>query len=233
MMKIQKYNDAYVIENEVAPERWLDIFGRCRKYDSKPGGIINSEWTATVISDGAGTSAATNSILADSWTKITNAAGDYDGVSLQLKGTAFAVESDKPFYLETKITASEATQCDMAFGLIATDTTIFAVDTAHAIAVSGDGIFFSKLDAVTGIKMSIYASGVAVSSTDVGTLTTDAIVLGMLYKNGQLHVYVDNVEVALITSGIPTGVLTPTIDYHNGNGVANTCEIAYVKAYQA
>jgi hypothetical protein len=232
-MKIQKYNNAYVIENDVLPERWLDIFGICQRYNSYPGSVINSEWTATVISDGTGTSAATNGVTADSWALITNAAGDYDGVSLQLKGTGYAVNSSKPFYLEAKVKPSEATQCDFAFGLIATDTTIFAVDTAHAIAVSGDGIFFSKLDAVTGIKLSVYDDGVAISSTDVGTLTTDAIVLGMLYKNGQLHVYVDNVEVACITTGLPTGVLTPTIDYHNGNAVANTCIIDYVKAYQA
>jgi hypothetical protein len=228
-----KINDAYVIENPVQPTRWLDIFGKCQKYNSRPGCTITNEWTTTVISDGSGTSAPTNSTTANSWVTITNAAGDYDGVSMQLKGENYAVNTSKPFYLETKVTVSEATQCDFAFGLIETDTTIFAVDTAHAIAVSGAGIFFSKLDAVTGIKLSVYSSGAAVSTTAVGTLTTDPIVLGMYYDGAILHVYVDDVEVAQITDGLPTNAVTPTIDYHNGNGVANTCEIAYIKAYQA
>jgi hypothetical protein len=232
-MQTKKINDAYVLENPAAPTRWLDIFGKCQKYDTNPGIAITSEWTTTVISDGAGTSAPTNSTTANSWVTITNAAGDYDGVSMQLKGENYAVNTSKPFYLETKVTVSEATQCDFAFGLIETDTTIFAVDTAHAIAVSGAGIFFSKLDAVTGIKLSVYSAGAAVSTTAVGTLSTSAIVLGMYYDGEGVHVYVDDVEVAYITDSLPTNAVTPTIDYHNGNGVANTCEIAYIKAYQA
>ena len=229
-MNTVKINDAYIVENPAAPTRWLDILGKCQKYNSRPGCAITSEWTTTVISDGAGTSAPTNSTTAGSWVTITNAAGDYDGVSMQLKGENFDIAN--PFYIETKVTPSEATQCDFAFGLIETDTTIFAVDTAHAIAVSGAGIFFSKLDAVTGIKLSVYDSGAAVSTTSVGTLTTSAITLAMYFDGEILHVYVDDVEVAQITDGLPTSALTPTIDYHNGNDVANTCEIAYVKAFQ-
>jgi len=232
-MKTKKINDAYVVENEAMPIRWLDILGQAQKYASRPGCVITSEWTTTVISDGSGTSAPTNSATADSWVTITNAAGDYDGVSMQLKGENFAVNTSKPFYIETKVTPSEATQCDFAFGLIETDTTIFAVDTAHAIAVTGAGIFFSKLDAVTGIKLSVYSGGAAVSTTAVGTLAASAIVLGMYYDGTILHVYVDGSEVATITEGLPTNAVTPTIDYHNGNGVANTCEIAYIKAFQA
>ena len=232
-MQTRKINDSYVVENPVAPERWLDMFGKGQKYSSRPGCVITSEWTTTVISDGSGTSAPTNSVTADSWVTITNSDGDYDGVSMQLKGENYAVNTAKPFYLEAKVTPSEATQCDFAFGLIETDTTIFAVDTAHAIAVSGAGIFFSKLDAVTSIKLSVYSGGAAVSTTSVGTLAAAAIVLGMYYDGSILRVYVDDAEVAQITDGLPTNAVTPTIDYHNGNGVANTCEIAYIKAYQA
>ncbi len=232
-MQTKKINDAYVIENPAMPLRWLDILGRCQRYNSRPGSTLSNDWTTTVISDGTGTSAAANSVIADSYITITNAAGDYDGVSMQLKGEAYAVSSTKPFYLEAKITPSEATQSDFAFGLIETDTTIFAVDTAHAIAVTGSGVFFSKLDAVTGIKLSVYDGGVAVSTTAVGTLAAAAIVLGMYYDGSILHVYVDGAEVACITDGLPSEAMTPTLDYHNGNGVANTIEVGYVKAYQA
>jgi hypothetical protein len=218
-MIAKRINDAYVIENPAMPIRWLDIFGNCQRYNSRPGTSITNEWTTTVISDGTGTSAPTNSVTANSWVTITNAAGDYDGVSMQLKGENYAVNISRPFYIETKVTPSEATQCDFAFGLIETDTTIFAVDTAHAIAVTGAGIFFSKLDATTDIKLSIYASGAAVSTTAVGTLAAAAIVLGMYYDGDALYVYVDGSEVARITEGLPTNAVTPTIDYHNGNAV--------------
>jgi hypothetical protein len=31
-MKTHKHNNAFVIENDTLPTRWLDIFGECQKF---------------------------------------------------------------------------------------------------------------------------------------------------------------------------------------------------------
>ena len=232
-MKINKVNDAYAIEYETAPTRWLDLIGDGIAWKSAPGVTPTNDFTVTVISDGAGTSTFVNAVTSGKYGLITNAAGDYDGVSAQLKGENFSLVSTNKVFIRSDFTVSEAIQNDFAFGLIETDTTIFAVDTAHALAVTGSGIFFYSLDASDDLFMCVYDGGAQVSSVKVADMTTAEIELSFYWDGTTLSAMVDGVVEATITEGIPDEALTLTIDYHNGEDVANTCIVGRTVAFQA
>ena len=232
-MKINKVNDAYVIEYETAPTRWLDLIGDGIAWKSAPGVTPTNDFTVTVISDGAGTSTFVNAVTSSKYGLITNAAGDYDGVSAQLKGENFSLVSTNKVFIRSDFTVSEAIQNDFAFGLIETDTTIFAVDTAHALAVTGSGVFFYSLDASDDLFMCVYDGGSQVSSVKVADMTTAEIELSFYWDGTTLSAMVDGVVEATITEGIPDEALTLTIDYHNGEDVANTCIVGRTVAFQA
>ena len=227
-----KINNAYVIENEAAPKRWIDAIGDCIKWKSGPGAVPAYQMTVTAISDGAGTSTFVNSNTAGNYGLITTAAGDYDGISAQLLGEAFAFTSSNKIYAETSFTVSDEVNCDALFGFAETDTTLFAVDTAHALAVTGSGIFFYTLDASDNVYLGIYDGGTAISSTKVGDLTTSAMKMAMLWDGAKLTVMVDDAIVATITDGIPTEAMRLSFDFHTGENVANTCEIGRSIAIQ-
>lgn len=194
-----------------------------------------SQWVATVTEAGTGNSTVLNSVTAGELLTITTAANEYDGVSYQAKGESFKLDSTRKMYFGCKIKASDVTQSDILIGLAETDTTLIATSSAHAIAVTGDGVFFSSLDASTTLAAKTYASGSEVSTANYATALADdtAVMVEIFWDRETVKFYVDN-NLVTSTSAVSaiTGDMTLSIAYAAGEAVAKTATIYQLKCFQ-
>lgn len=240
-MKTAKINNAFVIEHETLPTRWLDIFGECQKFSLDNGFPTDdttgdpSQFTMTVTEAGTGTTTAVNSATNGEAMLITTAAGEYDGINLQLKGEAFKTVSSKPMYFGCKLKVSDATQSDLLVGLAETDTALLATGTAHAADYgTSDLIGFLKLDASTTVATQTVLDGAVTGTANYGTaLTTGFTIFEMYWDGTTLTYYIDGNEVTSVAASLPDGDLTPTINFRAGAAAAITCSIAWMRCFQA
>lgn len=228
MITLQRITDnAYGFKDDRYPARWLDAFGTVQK------ALIDNTWRAgdwTVTA--TNTSPITASVVPDAVALITTENIDFAGDNIQFVGSQFKFEAGKPCYFGAKITISDATQSDLLVGLCGVDTTLTAASSAHAIAVSASGAFFSKIDAVTAGYFKTYATGTETNSAAAFTADTSAHIYEMFYDGTSLIGYVDGVNVGCFTS-VPTAVLTPSICFRAGEAAVKTCTIHWVRAIQA
>lgn len=212
------YDDAY-------PFRWLDAIGDgVIKYVPSvgtPTDDTTGEPTSWINTETGTNTWVNSSVEGELWT-ITTGATEYNGYSSQIKGQAFVLASGKPFYIGGLFKLSVADQSDFLFGLAALDTTLTAASSAHAIAVSGDGLFFSKIDPATAIKANVYVSGASSASVSVDTAAdTSYHRYEIISEDGEsAKFYFDNVLITTITDGLPTGTLTPSFSVRNGASAA-------------
>ena len=240
-MKTAKVNDAYVIENETLPKRWLDIFGECQKFSLDNGFATDdttgdpSSFTMTVTEAGAGNTTAVNATSRGDSMLITTAANEYDGINLQLKGEAFKLTSSKPLYFGCKLKVSDATQSDLLIGLAETDTALLAVASAHAADYgTSDVAGFLKLDASTTIATQTVLTGTVTGSANYSTaLDTDYTIFELYWNGSTLFYYIDGNEVTSVSGGLPDGDMTPTINFRAGAAAVKTCTIAWWRCFQA
>jgi hypothetical protein len=239
-MKTAKVNDSIVIEADTAFWRWYDIFNGV-KFDLGTGFPADdttgdpSQFTMTVTEVGTGNTTAVNDTNSGSSMLITTAANEYDGINLQVKGESFKLTASKPLYFGCKFKVSDATQSDIFVGLAETDTTLMATATAHAIALGGDGAFFSKLDASTTLAGKMYLDGAQTATADYGTaLIDDTYVTCEIYWNGStLFYYIDGTMVNRIAASLGDGEMTPSINFRAGAAAAKTMSVAWLKCFQA
>lgn len=189
-------------------------------------------WTSTVVEAGTGNTTFVQSVTGSGDIAIiTTAANEYDGGNYQLKGEPFSVTANKKLYFGAKIKVSDATQSDLFIGLAETDTTLMATSSAHAIALGGDGLFFSKLDAGTTIAAKSYIDGAETNTANVGTaLDTAYHWYEIVYDGTNVKFYFDGSEVTCFTADFADGELTPSINFRAGEAVAKTLTISNLVA---
>ena len=212
---IGESSNAWALVDSRYPRRWYDAWGMVDKE------IVNTyraaDWTVTAT----GTAPVAASLLPDAKILIsTQASTDFSGDNMQVLGSRFKLEAGKPVYFGAKLTMSEATQSTLLFGLCGVDTTLTAASSAHAIAVSAGGAFFSKLDGVTAGLFKTYTTGTEVNSAAAFTADTSAHWYEMYWDGYKLYGYYDGTIVATFGSGITTEVLTPSICFRKGDTAA-------------
>ncbi len=185
------------------------------------------EWTVTAT----GTSPITASVLPGAVALITSGTSDFNGDEIQLVGTRFKLEANKPVYFGAKLTINEATQSDLVVGLFGIDTTLTAASGTHAIAVGASGVGFTKLDAVTAGYFKTITTATEKNSASALTMDTDAHIYEIVWDGESLKGYVDGELIACFTEDIPTAVLTPSIAFRTGSDAAKTCTIHWVRAF--
>ncbi|MBW1853103.1 MAG: hypothetical protein JRJ00_00220 [Deltaproteobacteria bacterium] len=185
-------------------------------------------WTSTVVEGGTGTQIFANAVTGTGdIALLTTADDDYDGGNYQLKGEAFDVVTDKKLYFGAKVKLSDATQTDLFIGLAETDTTLMATSSAHAITLGGDGLFFSKLDAVTAITAKTYLDGAEVNTATVSTaMDTEYHWYEIVYEQNVCKFYFDGDLVTTFTASFPDGQLTPSINFRAGADAVKTMTIS-------
>jgi hypothetical protein len=187
---------------------------------------LSSPTSHTVTATGAGTRAFTT-IAGEpgGWLLLTNAAADDDALSIQHKSESFRHGATKPWAMEFKFRVSDATQSDILIGVAITDTT--PLDATDRIA-------FEKSDgsASISLKLTKNSTSTTVGSTTISDATT--VTLGAYYDP-------DRSEVVMLVDGAITArtstltnlcddeELTPTIHIQNGEAVAKTMSIDFIK----
>lgn len=211
--------------------RWVRAIGPApREWELRFGTDFTTgcEFTNTPVEIGAGDSVTSQAITAGDRMLMTNAGNENDGCNIQVVGTPFQIASGKPFYFGCKASISDATESDFFVGLAEKDTTIFA---AHAVTI-GNGVYFSKLDAVTAITANAEIATV-VSATTVGTaMDTSKHTYEIYFDGTNMYFYFDAALVSQIASGWPTVVLSPSISLMNGAAAVKTATVEWMRCIQ-
>jgi hypothetical protein len=239
-IKQQAKNGAWIFFDDTKLVRWVDAIGPdVVKFELSQGFPTDdttgdpTQFNYTVTEAGTGNTTAVNAVTAGDNMLITTAANEYDGANIQLKGEKFKLVSGKPLYFGCKLKISDATQSDLFVGIAETDTTLMATSSAHAIALGGDGVFFSKLDGVTTLIFKNYLDGAETGTASYGTALDTAYHVYEFYYDGEsVKGYIDNTLVGTFTASLGDGDMTPSINVRAGEAAAITSNIAWMRCIQ-
>jgi hypothetical protein len=202
-------------------------------YDDFQKFDIGTHWTSTETEGGAGDAALDIADGVGGYLTILNDALDDDSVELQWhkateSGEAWALTAGKPLWFEAKLAIDDATQSDFLIGLCVTDTA--------AIDAVSDGVFFQKDDGDANIDYnSTGTGGAAAVDTDSGVDAANGIFVryGIVWDGtSTVTFFLDGVVVGTDATDVPTTELTLTIAVQNGEAVAKTLTVDYVKIVQ-
>lgn len=157
---------------------------------------------------------------------LTNSAADDDLISLQKVGESFRFATNKRLWWGCRFQVSDATQSDVLFGLVITDTTPFDVT---------DGVFFLKDDGDANIDFYSEKDSVQTSKLALSTLVTATNIELQYYWDGISKIWyaADGVVKGFIepSTTLPNDEdLTLTFAIRNGEAVAKTMTVDYVFA---
>jgi len=233
MTKQQIKNNALLMFDDRYIQRWVDAFGIDVVKFFLDAGTPDQSAGINFTTTETGSSTTTNSLTAGKILTITTGTNDFDGVNMQLLGEQFKLETGKPLYFGIKCDIDHATNTDFLVGLCETDTDLLADATTHGIDISGDGVFFSKIDATTTIAAKTYLDGVETGTANYATaMTTSSTVYEIYWDGSTVYFYVDNNLVTSINSGLPDGDLTPSICFREGASGTKAMNISWFKCIQ-
>lgn len=228
-----KWVNGALVFHETHGERWLDALGgTVIKYlthfvslptDDTTGDP--TEFTMTVVeAGGGGDSTAVLDTTIDGNLLITTDNGENDGVSLQLKGEAFKLETGKPCYFGVRLKISSATQSDILFGLCITDTALLGGMT--------DGAYFRKVDGSTDLYFVIEKDSTETATVEA-TADTSYHIYEFYFDGTNCQPYIDGVAGTQVTTNLPDNeVLTPSIEFLTGTTAAITCTVDWLRVIQ-
>lgn len=216
-----KYVNGNLVFYDTYEHRWVDAIGpQVRKWELAIGSAAE---TADKTITATNTSPITNAVTAGDRMLITTENVDFAGDNIQWLGSPFVLAAGKPCYWGARLSISDATQSDLLVGLCEIDTTLTAASSTHAVNVTDDGIYFSKIDAVTTIYATSEIGGTE-SSTAAGTMDTSKHWYEMLYDGTTLSTFFDGSLVSQVAAAsIPDQPLRPSICFRAGEAAAKTC----------
>lgn len=198
---------------------------------------VAANWTVTETQAGA------TQALADGdggTILLTNSAADNDLVSLQKVGESFRWETGQPIFGKTRFKASDATDSDIAIGLIITDTSPIA-------SAPSDAIYFLKADDAATIDFKVGKNSTYSTKSALATLVADTFITLGFFCDGKARVeggltYYDFdifagtgqnpdkvATLAVLSTNMPDDEdLTVTFAIQNGAAAAKTLTVDYV-----
>lgn len=215
-------------------------------YEAASGHITNAGdtgvWFNTNVEAGTGATAMVYSASVGGVLGITTAAGNNDGVNMQVNGESFALAADKPLVFEARIAASTIID-DWFVGLCVTDTSLKTapahyIGFAPTMASDGDSAADAKILCVNGKTASGGYIGTAQTNatvTDSGVTRTANVMNKLRFEcDGvdTIRFYVDDVLKAKHTTNIPTRTLTPSITFLNSGTAVQVGYLDYVYCAQ-
>jgi hypothetical protein len=231
-------NGAKVWQDDRAPYKVYGAVGEGARSWALKAGLPCDDTTLRpdeFVNTLTGTSPITAGVAAGYPLLITTGGTDYNGVNMQLRGESATLAANKFVWLRGKIKLSVDLQSDLLFGLCELKTDLLNTSASHAVtATNVAGVFFHHAAhaSVKTLYLRVYVAGALTSSVAVGDLAADADIDYALWWDGvRLHAYIDGTEVATVSSSLPTGELTPSINVRTGAAAAvtaNIAELAYV-----
>lgn len=237
MIQTKTIRNALVYYDDRYDNRILDAIGsNVVKWDlpvgvpkddttNDPSGLVNTE---------AGTNTILSSTTAGDRLIITTGGTEYNGVNLQAHGSAFKIEAGLPCYFGARVAMQNGVgKGDYLIGLCEVDTALLATSSAHALAVTDDGIYFHQLQAATAWTFvnELGGTGGAIAS---GVTTGSATYhdLEFYYDGTTLYVYVDGTEIGSVAAGLADQALTPSINVRAGDDGAEIMYVQWMRAIQ-
>lgn len=182
-----------------------------------------AHWTVTET-DAAATEATTDG--KGGLLLITNTAADNDAVVMQRLGESFLFVAGKQTFFSARFKVSDATQSDILFGLVITDTT----PLAHT-----DGVIFRKDDGDANIDFASVKNSVGSSAVAVGTLVDNTFTeLAFYYDGKNCLLFKDGVLLSRVADLIipDDEEVRVTLMLQNGEAVAKTMTVDWIFAAQ-
>ncbi len=206
-----------------------DFFSAC----VENGGKISetgdqAEWLLTVIDGGTDNGEivkAADDAHGGLLTLTCNDA-DNDALELQLNGESFALNSGKNLNFECRFAITDMSETDWFVGLAITDTDVLGAVTDSIGFRCPDGT--GDIDTVAEMDSTETAADSGVDLVDA----TYVVVRVEIKGTSRARFYVDGVEVADVTTNLPTDeALTPTLCVRNDGAVAQTMTVDYVRVW--
>lgn len=200
---------------------------------------MTNEWTVTTKEDGSGS--ATEVIRDDidfGIARLLNAAGDNDWDCIQFTaangaGEFISLEANKALFFEARVAISDITQSDAFIGLCITDTDIS--DTGTGVPEASDYIGFAKDDgdAYWDFVAAINSTETAQAAIATGTDGTFVILGFYIDGTSKAICWINGVKGPPISTNLPTDEqMCLTLFVQNGEGVAKSIDIDYVRVYR-
>jgi len=197
--------------------------------DEDATGTDPEGFVTTVVEAGTGTSEVDQSNSIGILAQIVTAAGENDGINLQLVGPHFEFTSNQPLvYMGFEADINDVDQTDLFVGIALEDTTLLG-------GVS-DGVYLESLDeAATTFGVTEKDSSETTTSSSIATISDDTFHFYEFFFDGSsVYFFVDGAEGGTIhTTNIPDDVvLTPSIHFLTGEAVAQTLDIRQWRCIQ-
>ena len=183
--------------------------------------------TTTVVEAGTGTSELAASNTAGIQARMTTAANEDDGISIQLVGEDFEFTSNQSMaYFGIEFAINDVDQTDVLGGLCITDTALLG-------GVS-DGVYFESLDGSASVSTVTEKDSTETQNDSAGTLTDAGFHMVEFFFDGtSVYFFFDGSQTAIHTANIPDDeALTVSLEFLTGEATANTLDIRRWNAFQ-
>lgn len=194
-----------------------------------------AQWTITTTEAGGGSATEALTDADGGVLLITNDAADNDLDFFQKVGESFLPTSGKRLAGKFRFKTSDATQSELYFGLMVTDTDPFSSTVGDGVT---DGIFFMKEDGSTDVGFYVQKDATTgqLTSAAVTTLASDTWTeLGFAFDGKRyITLWKDGVQLATVdltttlATYLPDTELTISFGLKNGEAVAKTLSIDYI-----
>lgn len=187
------------------------------------------EWDIVTVEAGAGDATEAVGDGAGGILTITNDAADDDADQLARKSETFKLATGKRLFFAIRAAVSDATQADIALGLIANEDLTAVTDN-----MPGDGVVWVSDDGDTELDFKSCKNGTNEEADAEGTLDT-AMHEYAFYFDGDSTItpYLDGVAGTDIETTIPDDEeLTPFMLVRNGEAVAKILTVDYIECNQ-
>ena len=160
---------------------------------------------------------------------ITNDAADDDADQLTWKTESFKLAAGKRLFCAIRATISDATQADLALGLIANEDLSAVMDN-----MPGDGVVWKKEDGDTELDFASCKDGTNDLQAAEGTATTAAREYAFYFDGvATITPYLDGVAgTPCVTTICQDEELAPTLLVRNGEAVAKVLSVDYIEVNQ-
>lgn len=193
------------------------------------------DWVITTVEAGAGSATEALEDAVGGVLVVTNDSADNDSDAFQWAGgsggviEAFKFTTGKRLYFGARFKVDDATESDLEFGLLITDTTPF--DTAT------DGIYFRKDDGDTNLDFVVKKNSTDSTVAAIATISNDTWVTVEFYYNGstdRITALVNGIEVAglPLTNAPDDEELAVSFGIRNGSAAARTLRVDWLSAIQ-
>jgi hypothetical protein len=184
-------------------------------------------WVTTVVEAGSGTSEIAGVDEAGAIARITCAANENDGLSMQLGGGFAEFTGDQHIYCGMEFAGNDVDQTDIFFGVALLDTALLGGVT--------DGVYFESLDGAATLTGQLEKDSTETTTATLATLADDTYVFPEFYWDGsKLRFFVDGgSETVPATTNLPDDeAMLPSIEVLTGEAVANYVTIRQMRFIQ-